>query len=100
MKKLALTLIIGMLSAGSVLADNKMQNNQNQEDDLLHGYRPVEASQSEPAVTGEVTNNQNQEDDLVHGYRPVDATKGEAAQVSEMRNNQQQEDDKVYGYRN
>lgn len=105
MKKLALALVIGILSTGTVLADAKdtaMQNNQQQEDDQLYGYRPVEASKSTLVETSGSKNNQQQEDDAVYGYRPATSSKGEpeAAKVGAKRKNTQQEDDKIYGYRN
>ena len=106
MKLLTSALVLGMSLIGSAMAANPhLQNNQQQEDDALYGYRGVgtpSKAEVQPASIMGTRKNQQQEDDQIYGYRVTGSpSKSQPQPASTMgtHNNQQQEDDQIYGYR-
>ena len=95
MKRIALAAIIGLSVNGLAYADVSDLDNYL----AFSAHDISSSSAFEAPGAGGLTKNQQQEDDLIHGYRNVVAAQSEAPDVSALRKNQQQEDDLIHGYR-
>lgn len=86
MKTLFIATTMMFVSGGAFAAANDQQN------DLIYGSDPAgNASVGEPYVQMSQKNSA-QEDDLIHGYRPVKASVGTQLAAGTGHNNQEQQD--------
>jgi hypothetical protein len=99
MKNTLIAVLVGVSMSSAVLAD-KMLNNNQQLEDVVHGYGEVVGTPAEKPEPGGKYKNKGQVEDQLHGYGKVEATASEPAVIRVGKTNREQKEDAIHGYSN